>query len=85
MELAYCECPIGKDGRLCKHQVAVAMFMDVSNRNIVPLNDPQKKQYLYYIATGKKMELEFFQSLRAQTKVVKHAICRSFNNHKLII
>lgn len=70
MDLAYCECPIGKDGRLCKHQVAVAKFMDVSNRNIMPLNDPKQKQYLYYIATGKKMELDFFQSLRTHVKVL---------------
>lgn len=57
MDLVCCDCPIGKDGRLCKHQVAIAKFMDVSNRNIIPLNDPKQKQYLYYIAAGKEMDL----------------------------
>lgn len=70
MDLVCCDCPIGKDGRLCKHQVAIAKFMDVSNRNIIPLNDPKQKQYLYYIAAGKEMDLEFFNSLRTHTKVL---------------
>ncbi|CAH1106772.1 unnamed protein product [Psylliodes chrysocephalus] len=64
MDIAICECFMGSDGRLCKHQIAVEKFMGVTNRNILPINDPHKKQHLYYIATGKKMDLTFFFSLR---------------------
>lgn len=66
MELAICECIVGKDGKLCKHQLAIAKFMDVPNQNIMPVNDPYEKQYLYYVATGKKQDIEFFQCLRSQ-------------------
>jgi hypothetical protein len=70
MLLDRCTCPQGHTGGPCKHQAAVCVKYKLQSDNFVPVNDPQARQMLYVIATGRtNLPLSWFSSMRPHCDV----------------
>ena len=65
MSLGVCSCQTGKDGTPCKHQYVLWMANVAHCINFIPVTNPNSRQKLAWIALGKTLPVDSYNSLRS--------------------
>ena len=63
MDMGICECAVGSDGSVCKHQYFVWIYRHRKSVNFVPYMDIDMRKEYCYIALGKVLEDSYFEGL----------------------
>ena len=63
-DLGFCTCPVGKDGTLCKHQLAVVKKYALRTQNFLPMFNALDRQLYSSIATGESLPLNCYLGLK---------------------
>ena len=69
MVLRCCSCPQGKLHGPCKHKTVVAQSRNVPSFDVIPTKCSELKQLYMFLGTGKRMKLDWFLPLQAETSL----------------
>ena len=61
MNCHICECPIGRDGSVCKHQYMLWSLAIASSTNFIPYLDAAQRQQFARIADGASFPLPMYE------------------------
>lgn len=62
-DIGVCSCPVGQSGAPCKHQKYVHAKYNIL-LHIIPPCDAENRKLLFYVATGKNVSADWFQTLQ---------------------
>lgn len=62
-DIGLCYCPVGQSGAPCKHQKYVHAKYNIP-LHIIPPCDAENRKLLFYVATGKNVSADWFQTLQ---------------------
>ena len=63
MDVGMCNCSVGSDGSVCKHQYFVWLYRHKKSVNFIPFLDPAQRKEYSYIATGKVLPDNYYEGL----------------------
>ncbi len=66
ISLGVCTCPIGFNGKACKHQYAVIKFQNVNIDSIYNVHDTHQRAELYWLATGEQITHHLLEPLQPE-------------------
>ena len=61
MNCNICECPLGRDGSVCKHQYMLWSLKIATSTNFIPYLDANQRKKLAYIADGSNLPLCMYE------------------------
>ena len=64
-----CSCPQGRLHGPCKHKLIVAQSWNIPTFDLIPTNNPYVRQSFMYVATGKRMGIDWFLPLTEETSM----------------
>ncbi|XP_028513981.1 uncharacterized protein LOC114574759 [Exaiptasia diaphana] len=66
MSIGFCSCESGKDGSPCKHQYVLWSANIAHCLNFVPVDQPDIRKKLAWIAIGNSLDISYYKNLRNQ-------------------